>query len=252
MPSYLYFVDSRLPHAQKIEERLVELEKNIVELGIAGPVIRLNPLKTIQDTLASRNFQNTQTVVGIGGDELFFDLIDFVCEKPLTLGMIVFSPAAILKHLGVPEGLNGCRIIAQRITQSIRCGKINQKYFFSDVLIPFSYQVNLDGRFDLSADSSLNPADMFMRAVNIDFKASLAHPAGRLKLEAIKRSKKFLIGEVSEIQSSFEFSELRIKGQGDEPIVADGQKAFKPPVEITFAPSALKMIVGKNRHPFFQ
>src|SRR3989338_786844 len=103
----LYFVDSGFAREPKTEERLAELEKKIVELGIAGQVVRLSPLKTIQDTLSSRNFQNIQTIVGVGGDELFFNLLDCVCDKPLVLGMIAVMPSPILTCLGVPEGLDG-------------------------------------------------------------------------------------------------------------------------------------------------
>ena len=236
----------------KTEEKLVELEKNIVELGIAGSLVRLSPLKTIQDTLSSRNFQNIQTIVGVGGDELFFDLLDCVCDKPLVLGMIALIPSPILKQLGVPLGLDGCKTIAHRITKSIDCGRINQKYFFSSVIIPFSYEANLDGRFNLSIDASEVVAnDMFMRVVNIDFNEPVPHQAERLKLEVVKKTKKMFRGETSETQSSFIFSKLKISGSSEEPVVADGQKTFKPPLEITAAPQSLKMIVGKNRHPMF-
>lgn len=252
MSSHLYFIDSGISRAPKAEEKLVELEKSIVELGIAGSLIRLSPLKTIQDTLSSRNFQNIQTIVGVGGDELFFDLLDCVCDKPLVLGMIAFMPSPTLKHLGVPEGLDGCKTIAHRITKSIDCGRINQKYFFSSVVIPFSYEANLDDRFNLSIDASEVVANgMFMRAVSIDFNEPAPHQAERLKLEVIKKSKKMFRGEISETQSSFVFSKLKISGSGEEPVTADGQKTFKPPLEIMAAPKSLKMIVGKNRHPMF-
>ncbi|MEK7130505.1 MAG: hypothetical protein AAB793_02515, partial [Patescibacteria group bacterium] len=252
MSSHLYFIDSGITRVPKTEEKLVELEKNIVELGIAGSLVRLSPLKTIQDTLSSRNFQNIQTIVGVGGDELFFDLLDCVCDKPLVLGMIALIPSPILKQLGVPLGLDGCKTIAHRITKSIDCGRINQKYFFSSVIIPFSYEANLDGRFNLSIDASEVVAnDMFMRVVNIDFNEPVPHQAERLKLEVVKKTKKMFRGETSETQSSFIFSKLKISGSSEEPVVADGQKTFKPPLEITAAPQSLKMIVGKNRHPMF-
>lgn len=252
MSSYLYFIDSGITRVPKTEEKLVELEKSIVEFGIAGSIIRLSPLKTIQDTLSSRNFQNIQTIVGVGGDELFFDLLDFACDKPLVLGMISLTSSQILKHLGVPSGLDGCKTIAQRITKPVDCGRINQKYFFSKVHIPFSYKINLDGRLDLSLDSpEVSERAMFMRAVNVDFGASEPHQVGKLKLEVVKKSKKMFGGEAQEIRSSFVFSKLRVLGTGEEPIVADGQKTFKPPVEIVAAPKSLKMIVGKSRHSLF-
>ena len=252
MSSHLYFIDSGITRAPKTEEKLVELEKSIVELGIAGSIIRLSPLKTIQDTLSSRNFQNIQTIVGVGGDELFFDLLDCVCDKPLVLGMIAVMPSPILKCLGVPEGLDGTKIIAHRITKSIDCGRINQKYFFSSVIIPSAYEANLDGRFNLSIDASEAEANgMFMRVVNIDFNEPVPHQAERLKLEVVKKTKKMFRNDVSETQSSFIFSKLRISGSSEELVTADGQKTFKPPLEIAAAPKSLKMIVGKNRRPMF-
>jgi len=252
MSSHLYFIDSGITRAPKTEEKLVELEKSIVELGIAGSIIRLSPLKTIQDTLSSRNFQNIQTIVGVGGDELFFNLLDCVCDKPLVLGMIALMPSPILKCLGVPEGLDGTKIIAHRITKSIDCGRINQKYFFSSVIIPSAYEANLDGRFNLSIDASEAEANgMFMRVVNIDFNEPVPHQAGRLKLEVVKKTKKMFRGETSETQSSFIFSKLKISGSSEEPVTADGQKTFKPPLEIMATPKSLKMIVGKNRHSLF-
>ena len=252
MSSHLYFVDSGIARAPKTEERLAELEKKIVELGIAGQVVRLSPLKTIQDTLSSRNFQNIQTIVGVGGDSLFFDLLDYVCDKPLVLGMIAFATSPVLKRLGIPEGLDGCKAVAQRITKPIDCGRINQKYFFSSVIIPFSYEANLDGRFNLSVDASEAEANgMFMRVVNIDFNEPVPQQAGRLKLEVVKKTKKMFRGETSETQSSFIFSKLKISGSSEEPVTADGQKTFKPPLEIMATPKSLKMIVGKNRHSLF-
>src|SRR3989338_228681 len=203
MSSHLYFIDSGITRAPKTEEKLVELEKSIVELGIAGSIIRLSPLKTIQDTLSSRNFQNI-------------------------------------------------KIIAHRITKSIDCGRINQKYFFSSVIIPSAYEANLDGRFNLSIDASEAEANgMFMRVVNIDFNEPVPHQAERLKLEVVKKTKKMFRNDVSETQSSFIFSKLRISGSSEELVTADGQKTFKPPLEIMAAPKSLKMNVGKNRRPMF-
>ena len=93
--------------------------------------------------------------------------------------MIALIPSPILKQLGVPLGLDGCKTIAHRITKSIDCGRINQKYFFVRYY-SFSYEANLDGRFNLSIDASEVVAnDMFMRVVNIDFNEPvLIKPSG--------------------------------------------------------------------------
>lgn len=253
MPSYLYFIDSRLTTNQKTEETLIGLEKNTVELGINGPIIRLNPLKSIRDALESRVSQGVQTIVGVGGDSLFFDLLDFVCDKTISLGMIALNDAPILKKLGIPYGLAGCRTIAQRIVRLIDCGKINQKYFFSSTAVPADFQVVLDRRFSLRVEPDHRVLNQNMRlsVVNIDFNQTPPHQSGRLRLQIVSESKK-LFGAKTQTAGSFSFTELKITGQSDNPIVADGQKSFKPPVEIIAAPKALKMIVGKARHQIFQ
>ena len=231
---------------------LIELEKTVVELGINGPFIRLTPLKTIQDTLSSHNHKDAQTIIGVGGDALFFDLLDFACNRPLTLGMVALVPSPILRHLGISEGLSGCRTVAQRITKPIDCGKINQRYFFSQVSIPASYQISLDGRFQLQMDGSEQSiANDFFTVINIDFNRVQPPSTHSLRLEIIRKSKKLFRSENKNC-GSFIFSTLKIFGAGDSPIIADGQKSFKPPVEISIAPGALKMIVGKNRHSLFQ
>ncbi|HLD00062.1 MAG TPA: diacylglycerol kinase family protein [Patescibacteria group bacterium] len=242
--SYLYLIDPLLAADRRNEEMLIELEKTAVELGIQGPWIRLSPIKTIQDALSTRKNDNVQTIVGIGGDGFFSELLDYVCDQPRTLGFIPLGDESrFAKILGLPAGRSAAGTIAQRLVANIDCGKINQRYFFSSAFIPPAYSVFINRQFRLYCE----PA-MFFRVTNIETENPKRF-TGHLTLQILQPSKGLWIAKQEECGRFF-VTDIRVEGTGAETIIADEKKTFKPPVEIRIAPKALRVIVGKNRNHF--
>lgn len=242
--SYLYLVDPLLAADRRNEETLIELEKTTVELGIQGPWVRLSPIKTIQDALSTRKNDSIQTIVGIGGDGFFSELLDYVCDQPRTLGLIPLRDASrIAKFLGIPVGRSACTTIAQRIVVNIDCGKINQRYFLSSAFIPPAYSAFINRRYRLYCEPS-----MFFRVTNIETENPKRF-TGHLTLQILQPSKGLWAAKQEECGRFF-VTNIRVEGSGSETIIADEKKTFKPPVEIRIAPKALRMIVGKHRHRF--
>lgn len=240
MASHIYLIDSRVLTDRRNEELLIEIEKKSVELGIHGPFVRLSPIKTAQDALSVRK-EGIQTVIGVGSDDFFFELLDFVCDQPRTLGFIPVGGSRIGSLLGIPSGQQACATVAQRLVLNLDCGKINQRYFFTSVDIPASCSLFIDNKLRLQCDP-----DMFYQITNIDAETP-DHQKGLLLVRILRQTKALWRSAIEE-RGRFFFTECRISGTGTESVVADGKKVFKTPVLVRVAPKSLRVIVGKQRH----
>jgi diacylglycerol kinase family enzyme len=251
---YLYLYDSSLNN-KKSSSLLAKIETRLTDLGIGGKIYRLSPLRDIAQLIADEFKTGIKTVVAVGNDKTFTQLINAVAKLDITLGLIpVGSDNKIAKILGINSPEEGCDIIAARVIEHVDLGRANNTYFISGITISAGNffiecenqckimphandEVQICNLRPLLATSQgltnyFNPKDGLLEI--------LIQPLASGFWSFMKKS-----GPME--KSLIPFRKIAIKSKDCVPVITDGQKVLKTPVEVEIAPKKLKLIVGKNR-----
>ena len=251
---YLYFYDSFLNN-KKYNSTLAKIETRLTDLGIGGKIFRLSPLRNITELLTDEVRNGAKTVVVVGNDKTFTQIINIATKLDVTLGLIPVGPKnKIAQILGIPSAEDACNILAARKIEKVDLGKANNTYFLSSITISSGdleiecgnkYKVtpelkdqisvcNLRPLFaaELSQTNHFNPQDGFLEILIQPIKSGFN--------QFFKRS--------SQLKDSIiPVKKIAIRSKGSLAITTDGQKILKTPVQIEIIPKKLRLIVGKNR-----
>ncbi|MCX6785238.1 MAG: diacylglycerol kinase family protein [Candidatus Komeilibacteria bacterium] len=248
---YLYIYDTFL-NQKKYFNLLNRIENRLADLEIKGKICRLNILKNMKEVIEDGIKQGVETIVAVGNDLTFSKIVNIIAELNITLGMIPVTASKIAQILGVPEGEKACDTLAQRLTQKIDLGKINQQYFIDSATINNPNVVLNFEKFQISPvakDALVSICNLgFLTANQSIYKQRLSNPTDGL-LEAViaPLKNKFLMKKLDR-QSIFPFKKITIASKGEPvTITIDQQAVFKTPVEVTVSPKKLKVIVGNKR-----
>ncbi|MFA6215301.1 MAG: diacylglycerol kinase family protein [Patescibacteria group bacterium] len=251
---YLYLYDSFL-NDKKYSGLLAKIETRLTDLGIGGKIFRLSPLRNVSELLSDEIRGGAKTIVVVGNDKTFSQIVNIAAPLNITLGLIPVGPDnKIAKILGLPEGEAACNVIAGRIVEKVDLGKANNTYFLSGISVSGGqvtiecenkFQVtpqtkdavnicNLRPLFatQLGGTNCFNPQDGFLEI--------LIQPLAAGFWQSFKKS-------VSFKDSVIPFKKIAIRSKDSLPVITDGQRVLKTPVQIEIVPQKLNLIVGKNR-----
>lgn len=151
---YCYVYDEAVTRPM-YQRELEGIEMRLHDLDIQGTICRLSPLKNLQDILESGAKTGIKTVVAVGGDALVERIMGILVNRslPLVLGIIPLGGADhdIAKSLSIPVGIDACNILSYRMIRTLRLGKINNRYFLSNVACQGNVRVECGGAFFVSA-----------------------------------------------------------------------------------------------------
>ena len=258
---YLYLYDSFLvnPKYRKIIDRI---ENRIMALSIDGKVTRLTIIKNAKEIVTEQLKKGIETVVVVGGDELFFETASAFVENRGVLGFIPIEPSSrMARILGLPIGEAACDVVSARRVQQMDLGKINNQYFLSSVVLN-----NNDVRIKCESSFVIDPLkSKLIRIANLDWidfslithkktiKKEISNPSDGLLELVFEQSGGFSFPffkkKAYKKDSLFYVKNLRISKAGEEEITltVDQTKIMKTPVTIEVAPRAIKVIVGRER-----
>ena len=112
---YLYLYDSFLNH-KKYSNTLARLETRLTDLGIGGKIFRLSPLRDIDQLLNDEAKNGIKTVIVVGNDKTFCDIVNIAAKLDVTLGLVPVGPDnKIARALGISSSDEACNVIAARI-----------------------------------------------------------------------------------------------------------------------------------------
>ena len=134
MYCYIYddFVQDR-----KYEKELSAIENRITDLGLQGKIVRLALFRDPAETIRREVEQGAKTVVVIGNDATVHKVVDAVVDAGAVLGLIpVGEPTVLARILGIPDGVDACDALSQRIIEEIDVGRINGHRFITGVAFP--------------------------------------------------------------------------------------------------------------------
>lgn len=251
---YLYFYDSFLNN-KRHNSTLAKIETRLTDLGIGGKIFRLSPLRNITELLTDEVRSGAKTIVVVGNDKTFTQIINIVATLDVTLGLIpIGSENKIAQILGIPSAEDACNILAARKIEKVDLGKANSTYFLSNITISSGkleiecgnkYKVmpelrdqisicNLRPLFatELSQTNYFDPQDGFLEIL----------------IQPIKSSFNQFFRKSTQLKNSIiPVKKITIRSKDSLSITTDGQKILKTPVQIEIVPKKLRLIVGKNR-----
>lgn len=246
---YLYLYDSFLNN-KKYGKLLAKIETRLTDLGVGGKIFRLSPLRNTTELLNDEVKNGVKTVVVVGNDKSFTEVINVATKLDVTLGIIpVGSGNTIAKMLGVNSPDEACNIIAARIVEKMDLGKANGIYFLSSISVTVGQvTIECENKFRLKPQSqdqvsicNLKPA--YARA------SSEGHfnPRDGMLEVLVQSASRGLFRNKATQQSVVPFKEVAIRSRESLPVITDGKKVLKTPVQVKIIPKKLRVIVGKGR-----
>lgn len=149
---YAYLYDDFLsgPSFQRI---LGDIETRCSVLGIQGRTSRLAIFRNAKELVEGLVRDGAQTIVIVGNDKTLEKVMWFLPDLPVMIGYIpVGEPSAVASMLGIPVGESACDVVAARRVETIDVGRINDRYFLSDVRVEASKaMVDVNGDFKIGA-----------------------------------------------------------------------------------------------------
>jgi hypothetical protein len=150
--AYAFIYDDVL-NDRRYERELAEVEARLTSLDIQGRVGRLTLFRSAKDLIESMVYQGVSTVVIVGNDNALDKTIWFLPDLNVTIGYIpIAGPSRIAELLGIPSGIGACDVLAARLTETVDVGKIDGRYFLTEVSLPSTMAaVEIEGRYRISA-----------------------------------------------------------------------------------------------------
>jgi diacylglycerol kinase family enzyme len=265
---YSYIYDSFLNN-KKYEKQLIQLENRVTDLGINGHIHKLSVLKSLSEIVKDEINSGTTTIIAVGNDKTFSQIIDVIAEKKVTLGIIpVGSNNSLANSIGITPN-NAIENLSRRIVEKIDLGLINDIHFISSVQIPNCKCVIENNGYKISPRDNFYNIDIYNFIFDKDkpkgvFPESAFSPSDGV-LDAVIYSagktsliERFIIKKKLDIKTFLSFKKMRIITPPNEEVVnnekieetsviIDGHKTIQTPVNIKIIPKALKIIVGKDR-----
>lgn len=252
---YLYLYDSFLNN-KKYSGLLAKIETRLTDLGIGGKIFRLSPLRNMNELLTDEVRGGIKTIVVVGNDKTFSQVINVAAQLNTIVGFIpVGTKNKISQILGIPDQEDACNVLAARIIEKIDLGKVNNTYFLSSITVS-SGQVTIEceDKFKITPQNqdkisicNLRPA---LTAVPGQGSPWFNPQDGLLEILINPITSKFfqIFRKTTRRNSSvIPFKKIAIRSRDSLPVITDGQKILKTPVNVEIVPKKLKVVVGKNR-----
>ncbi|MBI3291090.1 hypothetical protein HYZ76_02295 [Candidatus Falkowbacteria bacterium] len=251
---YLYLYDSFLNN-KKYNNLLAKTETRLTDLGIGGKIFRLSPLRNVTELLHDELKTGAKTIVVVGNDKTFNQIINIAAKLNVTVGIIPIGPDnKIARILGIGSSEEACNVLSSRIIEKVDLGRANGTYFLSNIMVSngeitiecenkyrvtpkIKNQVRVCNLRPISAAQGVlggyfNPTDGLLEVFIQPVASGLGH--------IFKRSVQFK-------ESVIPSKKILIRSKDSISVLTDGQKVLKTPVEVEIIPKKLKIIVGKNR-----
>ena len=231
----------------KYSKQTEQIERELLKLDIKAKINKLSLLNSLQAITKENVQQKIKTLIVVGDDTTFTNILDIVVPSTIVLGFIpIGNNNKISKMFGINDYMEACHIISQRIIKKINVGKINNFYFLENVTInpekkPFtlscdddSFKINFQNNFQL---------------IQIKNKLGINETNNnKIILEIVpnKTNQFFSLNKTHYLNTKIPLKKIIIKSEESIPLLIDSTKIIKTPVIIQASPEKLNLIV--NRH----
>lgn len=231
------------------------METRLTDFGIAGKILRLQRFANPEAIIADELKKGATVIVIVGNDATFGHILSRAATCDVVFGFLPVGAAqnSIADVLGIPIGEDACDVLSKRRKVSLDVGWFNNRYFVSQLHIPFSpITIEYDERFRVFSQSGLmelvvcNLQPFVWRGNKGD--EYVVHPQDG-KLEAFLRPmiKTGMFRKQFEDPSVFPFEEMTVTSKTPFVVDADGKQSKETNITIRLAKKRIEMIVGKER-----
>lgn len=255
MYHYLYHQSLK---KSKYNTLVLDIDSRIHKLGLDGTKYRLGSYTSVPESVTQALRDQTNTIVVIGDDELFSQVINQICTQPnskITIGYIpAFGESNITKSLGISLQGEAVQTLARRRVEDIRVGQVGDLYFIDSLsLYKLPITINHDHMYTTSfthkkglvtihnlPDHSL-PKDLILQSNPKDETLEIVFrivPKGLFK----GKTEPYVDSIFSAKHITIESSQNRAKT-----VEIDGYIKIKTPLTVGVRKEPLKIIVGKDR-----
>ncbi len=235
---YAYLYDPVL-RQRSFRSFLDRIESRLVDLGLGGKIYRLGPLLHLNEIISEELRRGAKTVVAVGTDRLFHQLLNAPNVHHFVLGFIPLNDRSTIGGLlGMPTDLGAATVLSHRIVRPVSLASANAVKFFWEISIPFasnprSFSIRCDDQYTITTQRA---------AGSITIRNAPQDPARFLTEVNLRRG---WFGTPT--RSVFQNKKLLLEGlQGD--IFADGQALKVERLLVQKLPVSIKVIVGRHRH----
>ena len=252
---YVYLYDNFLKE-KKYAATIKAMETRLTDFGIAGKIIRLQPLANPESIVEDEIKRGASMIVLVGNDSTFGFILSRAATCHTIFGFLpVGNENSIASVLGIPSGVEACEVLSRRRKLKLDIGWISNRnrFFISQLHIPSSHiTVVYDEKFQFSSTGGR------MEVVVCNLQPFIWHEKGKEdlvvhpqdgKLEAFLRPMTHhgLWRDVFEEPSVFPFEEMTVSSTSPFPVEADGNVTKETKITIKLAKKRIEMVVGKQR-----
>lgn len=254
---YFYFYDTctqQPTHASLLHE----IEARLVELGINGRIEKLSIFKNARDLIEDAIRKGAKTVVAVGNDSTFTQVVNIAAPYDVTVGFIPIEASPIYTPLlGVPIGIEAADILSKRRKVTIDIGNAGGNFFIRAIKInlPTQTRIVCNGQFSIASTSEENSTYIYNIAPEeMNQFSSPVDGVLDVVINEISAKKKKRFQQKSAFSTSvFHSSNIEVVSQNKKEEVActlDDSVTVNTPFTISVEKEALDIIVGKERALF--
>lgn len=236
---HVYIFDEFL-NTKRYEKTVAAIETRITDLGLQGKNRHVGTLKSLASVVADELRNTPTTLVAVGNDATFSQIINAVKDRNITVGYIPVGTkhVELARFLGIENEEHACTTLSARLIEAVRPGLCNRAgIFIRQARIPTAETLlEINGLYTLHPDAG----------GTVSIHAAGARTPGTLDVR-IDIEQRSLFRGSTESRSCIASKTVILNNNQDLPLVLDEAIQEKTPVEITVAPFTMKLIVGKNR-----
>lgn len=241
---YYFIYDSVAQSNEHIKE-FARIENRLLDLGIKDKIVKISPLKSVRDAVAEAYKQKYNTVVTIGGDELFLNALTYLIGYPIAVGTLPLGKQTIASTiLGMPVGCEGCEILSARNIRETTVGKIDNRFFLSSCKLSGIESITIDSSYKISVPEH-SSIEIINQRKPTDPHHTIPHKTGNFTIIIQKPRAGF-----------FDYNKQKISYFSGKTVVVAVTKSFKieidsfsssePCTQISIIQNAVKCIIGKG------
>lgn len=259
---YFYFYD-KFTQDKKYEQSLTAIETRLIDLGINGRIEKLSIFKNAKELIDDAVKKGAHTIVAVGDDTTFANVINIVAKYDVTVGFIPIVDGSKFGELfGVLPGEEACNILSKRLCEVVDLGCVQEKFFIGALEAPRPSLLKLtcDDKYSIHTSDTTNVLQVLNMGAIIGYdEPRLSDPAdGKLEVVIAPTLKPGLMSKMKMTKKSkrdsgmhesiFLCDKLSIESTGETAsITIDGMTSVNTPCEVKVIPEALKIIVGRER-----
>lgn len=238
---HFYMYDEVLSQS-KYSTTVAEMETRLTDLGLQGHIGRLGPLKNAKEMVREALQAGARTIVAVGTDQTFTDVINAVAGLDVTVGIIPINDSTrIGRYLGIENTQTGCKVLAARKIEAIDLGRVNTQYFLTDIVIETNSPIQLECDNNYQLEATETPMTVIianMTEASDCRDGTLSCFIDTTEQGWFRKKKR---------RTTVPAQRVTVQSKNDAYAVIEGTMRIKLPIYCEAAPQALKVIVGKNR-----